>query len=251
MTANAPRDAVLVTRPEPGATETARHLAALGWRPVLAPALVLTPRGASRWPRRTQALLLTSRAAARALAPGPGIRAELPVLAVGEATAAEARARGFTAVTAAEGDAAALADLAAARLDPAAGPLLLAVGEGYGLDLAALLRARGFAVLRRIAYTAEPAGRLPASARDALGRGEVVAALFFSPRSAECAMAALRAAGLPESCTRDLEALAISPRVAAAADRAAAPQGWRAVRIAARPDQGALLDLLGPRVMRA
>lgn len=173
------------------------------------------------------------------------------MLAVGEATAEEARARGFTAVIAAEGDAAALAALVAERLDPAAGPLLLAVGAGYALDLAAALRRRGFRVLRRIAYTAEPAGILPAAARDALGRGEVVAALFFSPRSAECAMAAFRAAGLPDACTRDLEALAISPRVAAAAARAAAPSGWRAVRIAARPDQGSLLDLLGPRVKRA
>ncbi|MBX6747830.1 MAG: uroporphyrinogen-III synthase, partial [Acetobacteraceae bacterium] len=36
--------AVLVTRPEPGAEETARRLVALGFRPVLAPALVLEPR---------------------------------------------------------------------------------------------------------------------------------------------------------------------------------------------------------------
>ena len=39
--------AVLVTRPEPGAAETARRVAALGWRPVLAPALVLAPRAAA------------------------------------------------------------------------------------------------------------------------------------------------------------------------------------------------------------
>ncbi|MDB5369895.1 MAG: uroporphyrinogen synthase, partial [Roseomonas sp.] len=34
---------VLVTRPEPGAVETATAVAALGWRPILAPALVLAP----------------------------------------------------------------------------------------------------------------------------------------------------------------------------------------------------------------
>jgi uroporphyrinogen-III synthase len=246
------RDAVLVTRPEPGAAETAKRLAELGWRPVLAPALVLAPRppGARPLPARLQALLLTSRAAARALPP-EAFPAGLPVLAVGEATAQEARARGFASVAAAAGDAAALAALAAERLAPAAGPLLLAVGQGYGLDLAAALRARGFRVLRRIAYAAEPAPALPAPARAALAGGEVVAALFYSPRSAECAIAALRAAGLPGGCTRDIEALAISPRVAAAAAAAAAPFGWRALRIANRPDQGSLLDLLGPRVMRA
>ena len=76
---------VLITRPEPGAAETARRVAALGWRPILAPALVLAPRPFAAPP--AQALLLTSRAAARALPPS-----DTPVLAVGEATAAEARA---------------------------------------------------------------------------------------------------------------------------------------------------------------
>src|SRR5690349_9915206 len=152
---------VLITRPEPGAAETARRVAALGWRPILAPALVLGPRPFA-WPA-AQALLLTSRAAARALPPRD-MPAPWPVLAVGEATAAEARARGFARVAAAAGDAAALAEHAARTLDPAAGPLLLAVGEGYGAELAADLRARGFRVQRRVAYAARPAPALPEEA---------------------------------------------------------------------------------------
>jgi uroporphyrinogen-III synthase len=231
---------VLITRPEPGAAETARRVAALGWRPILAPALVLAPRPFAAPP--AQALLLTSRAAARALPPS-----DTPVLAVGEATAAEARARGFARVEAAAGDAAALAEHAARTLDPAAGPLLLAVGEGYGAELAADLRARGFRVLRRIAYAAAPAPALPAEARAAMQRdGEVVSVLFFSPRSARCAMSLVKAAGLAETAAR-MVALAISPRVAEAATRALAPLAWRAVRIADRPDQDALLALLSPR----
>ncbi len=232
--------AVLVTRPEPGAEETARRVAALGWRPILAPALVLAPRPFVA--PRAQALLLTSRAAARSLPPS-----DMPVLAVGEATAAEARARGFARVEAAAGDAAALAGHAARRLDPAAGPLLLAVGEGYGAELAADLRARGFRVIRRIAYAAAPAPTLPEEALAALQRhGEVVAMLFFSPRSARCAISLLRAAGQAATAA-SMVALAISPRVADTAIRALAPLAWRAVRVADRPDQDALLHLLGPR----
>ncbi|WP_135470590.1 uroporphyrinogen-III synthase [Crenalkalicoccus roseus] len=233
------RGAVLVTRPEPAAAETARRVAALGWRPVLAPALVLAPRPARLPP--AQALLLTSRAAARALPPPDG--GAPPVFAVGAATAEEARARGYAKVIAAGGDAASLTDLVAGRLDPRAGPLLLAVGEGYSLDLAAALRRRGFRVLRRVVYAAAPAGGLPAEARAALAKGEVVAALFFSPRSAECAISALRAAGLA-GAIGDMDALAISPRVAAAARTAAAPQAWRRIRVANRPDQDSLLQLL-------
>ncbi|WP_372491091.1 uroporphyrinogen-III synthase, partial [Falsiroseomonas oryziterrae] len=86
----ADRDAVLVTRPEPGGAETAARVAALGWTPVVAPALVLNPVHLEL--PAAQALLLTSRAAARALPrPVPGLK----VIAVGEATAAEARARGW------------------------------------------------------------------------------------------------------------------------------------------------------------
>lgn len=233
--------AVLVTRPEPGAAETARRLSALGWRPVLAPALVLTPRPFR--PPRAQAVVLTSRAAARAL-PG-ALPRSLPVLAVGEATAEEARRAGFTQLCTAEGTAESLPALAAARLHPRAGPLLLAVGEGYAQDLAVALRAQGFRVLRRIAYAARPATELPGEARAALLQGSIEAVLFHSPRSARCAMSLFRDAGLAANVTR-ATALAMSPRVAEAARAAAAPLTWRSVRVAARPDQDALLALLGP-----
>jgi uroporphyrinogen-III synthase len=233
-------DAVLVTRPEPGGAETAARLAALGWTSILAPALVLAPRPFAMPP--AQALLLTSRAAARAL-PAP---APIPVLAVGEATAAEARNAGWSDVRAAGGTAENLAQLAASMLDPAAGPLLLAVGQGYSLDLAADLRSRGFRVIRRIAYAAEPAAGLPETARSALAEGRVTAILFHSPRSALCAINLIRDAGLA-AAAQGVEVLAISRRVAETAAAAIAPQAWRSVRIATRPEEDALLALLGRR----
>jgi hypothetical protein len=140
--------AILITRPQPGAAESAQALRALGWEPVLAPALTLTALPL-KTPPRCQALVITSRAAARALPALP-----LRVIAVGEATAAEARARGFADVQAAAGDAAALAVLIGATLNPKDGALCLAVGEGYALDLAAALRAKGFRVIRRVDETA-------------------------------------------------------------------------------------------------
>lgn len=231
----APRRAVLVTRPAPGDAETAAALAALGWDPVLAPALVLRETPPATLPR-AQALLLASRAAARALAPVP-----LPVLAVGAGTAAEARARGFADVTAAEGDAAALARLVAARRDPTAGPLLLAVGRGYGTELAAALRARGFRVIRRVVYQAIPAAALPDAALGAIRAGHVAAVLVTSPRGARILVALLRRAGLAEG-TRGMRALVLSPRIAAALK----PLAFAAVDFPARPDPALLPALLGP-----
>lgn len=223
---------ILVTRPEPGAAETAARLLERGWRPILAPALVLAPRPLAPL-GRAQALLLTSRAAARALAPW-----SIPVLAVGSATADAARAQGFGNVRAAEGDAAALGTLCAATLNPADGPLLLAVGAAYSLDLTAALRARGFSVIRRVVYAASPAPALPKAALRALHRGEVSHAMFFSPRSAACSVALLAGAGVRVA---GIEALAISPRVASALEALA----WQRIRVARRPDQDHLLELLG------
>jgi len=248
------RPACLVTRPEPGAADTAAAVAALGWEPVLAPALLLRAttapasarppglllRASARPP--VQAVLLTSRAAARALAG----RADAPlrgrpVLAVGAGTAAEAARAGATAVAAAAGDAASLLALALARLDPAAGPLLLPVGRGYGAELAAALRAAGFRVIRRVAYEAVPATALPPAAEAALRRGAVRVALFFSPRSAAATTRLLRAAGL-EGAATGIVALALSGRVASAL----AGLPWRGLHAPARPVPDALLALLGP-----
>jgi uroporphyrinogen-III synthase len=212
-------------------------VAALGWKPILAPALILQPRPLSL--PAAQAILVTSRAAARALPD-----AAMPLFAVGEATADEARARGWRDVRAAKGTARQLARLVVRQLDPANGPLLLAVGEGYALELAAELRARGFRVIRRIAYAAAPATQLPHEACVAMAEGRVTAALFHSPRSARCAMTLIRQSGLAEAATR-MEALAISRRVADAAIAALAPLRWRSVRVAARPGEQALLGLLG------
>ncbi len=229
------RGGVLVTRPEPGAAETAARLTALGRTPILAPALLLAPRPLAP-PAHAQALLLTSRAAARALTPWP-----IPVLAVGAATAEAARAQGFAEVRAAGGDAAALAELCAATLRPADGALLLAVGAAYSLDLTALLRAQGFRVIRRVVYAAREAPALPDLAAEALRAGQVSHAMFFSPRSAACSLSLLSRAGLAEALA-GIEALAISPRVATALQ--ALP--WRRIRVAGRPDQDHLLELLKP-----
>jgi len=228
-------DAVLVTRPEPGAAETAARLTALGFRPVLAPVLTIAPR-ALRIAGAPQAVLVTS---GNAVAAVPKHLHSLPLLAVGDATAARARGAGFADVRSAGRDAAALAALAAATLAPAAGPLLLASGEGQGMALAAALRARGFAVWRRVAYAARPAERLPAEARAALAAGTLRAALFFSPLSARVFVTILQR-DIGDEVVRGTEAMAISRPTEAALKGLP----WRRVRVASHPDQEELLSLL-------
>jgi uroporphyrinogen-III synthase len=228
---------VLITRPEPGASETAARVAALGFQPVIAPVLTVRTFRASLPPAGDlQAILAASANAIPAL---PQSHRDLPLLAVGEATASRARAAGFSQVSSADGDASALAVLAAQSCNRDAAPLLLATGRGQGHALAADLRARGFRVVRRVVYAAEPVRSLPAPARSALANGTLTAALFFSAETARQFVRMLSRARLHEA-VRTVDALAIGQPAAVALQ--ALP--WRRIRVADRPTQDAMLALL-------
>lgn len=232
---------MLVTRSADSAIETAHALRARGWRPVFAPVAAIEridvdlPRA-----EQVQALLVTS---ANALAMLPAAYFHVPLFAVGDATESRARALGFTATRSAAGDAEALAALAVAGCAPSGGPLLHVCGREAPATLGSILADLGFEVLRREAYLARPAARLPEAARGELARGMVAAALFFSPATARRFVALLRHDMPPEvvpEMLRDVTAIAIS---AAAAD-ALTPLPWRRIRVASRPNQDELLAQL-------
>ena len=228
---------VLITRPQPAATETARLVAALGFVPLVAPVLQTTLCPARLpAPDRVQALLLTSANAV------PVLSAEfhhLPVFAVGHATAAAARAAGFARVTSAAGTAADLASLVARLCDPDRGSLLFPGAARIAVDIAKPLREVGFRVIRRVVYRTDPMAELAVPARAALAVGGVRVALFFSPASAQAFGALLRAA-LPPTSVTTVEAIAISAKVAACL----APLPWRRIRVASLPNQDEMVALL-------
>ncbi len=226
---------ILITRPEPGATQTASRLTASGFIAIVAPILSVATRHLHP-PRRLTATILTSR---NAVASCPLSTHQLPVFTVGTATATTAAEAGFTRIFNADGDATALAELIANTLSPADGPLFLPTGLGQGKDLAASLRQRGFRVLRRIAYHAAGVADLPHLAASHLRRGDLTTAMFFSGESSHHFVRLLRAAGLTES-VRDVEAVAISARAA----MPLTPLPWRRISVAAKPNQDAMLALL-------
>ncbi len=228
-------DAILITRPEPGASATAARLLAAGMDPVVAPFLVIRSITARLPPPGAlQAVLVASGNAVDRIAP---TYHALTLLTVGDATALRAAQAGFTTIHSANGDAASLAALASAQLDPEAGPLLLATGQGQSTILAADLRRRGFRVLRRVVYTATSVARFPAAAHTAIGNG-LRAAMFFSTETAET-FAHLLPRGLAPALA-GTEALAIGE----AAGAALRHLPWRAVRVAVSPTQDGVLALL-------
>lgn len=228
------RTGVLITRPEPQAQETAVLIAACGLTPFIAPMLGIVPH-AWTWPLPSvQAVVVTS---ANALAALSALPRATPLYAVGDATARRAEANGFTCVHSAGRDANALVALVAARCQPAAGRLLLASGAGLGRELGTDLRAHGFKVLRRVAYSARAARRLPEPVMTALHAHRIGHALFYSAASARAFVACMLGQG---SVVEGVQALAISQPTA----HVLAPLPWRRIRVASHPNQDELVALL-------
>jgi uroporphyrinogen-III synthase len=223
--------AVLITRPEPGASATAALLAARGLRSIIAPFLVIEPLAVRPF-SHVAACLITSANAVPAIPP------HVTVFAVGNATAARAREITTAPVHSADGDAKSLAALLIQHCRPQDGPLLLLSGASQGLPLAAALRAAGFRVIRRIAYRAATPSTFPPAAAAAIAAGKITTALFYSPETARNFVRLLPPALIPG--LSHIRALSLSPAIGAAL----ATLAWREKISANHPSQESLLELL-------
>ncbi|MDE2499520.1 MAG: uroporphyrinogen-III synthase [Alphaproteobacteria bacterium] len=230
---------VLLTRPKDDADVFAERLRGRGHETLSAPLLIVQFRdGPPLVLDGVQGVLATSANGVRALARRT-VRRDLPLFAVGPQTAQEARAAGFVRVESADGDAVALAEALPQWAQPEGGALLHATGaEGEG-KLAALLIAKGYEVRTAVLYDVMASATLPQNVIGALREGSLHAAIFFSPRSAGVFKACILDVGLSEVCAR-LIAVCISQ----AAANALAPLSFREIRVAARPNQDALLACL-------
>ena len=236
MTAGTADRRVIVTRPADATAELADELAAHGIEALAAPMLAVEPLDPSGdLPAPLQALLVTSANGAQG-AGRMGLTRDLPVLAVGEATARAAAEAGFATIATASGDGASLTDLVARTCRPEAGPLLWVSGEAISTDLTETLAARGYAVIRRVAYRTAMADALPAAVAEALRDGSVEGVLFFSPRSAE-AFARLVAGRELETACATVSAYCLSDQIA----RMASKLAWHVIHVAKSPTKAALI----------
>ena len=228
---------VLITRPEPMASETAARAASLGFRPVIAPMLEIRPVPVTLPPPQTiQAVLVTSAVAIDVIPPAYHVK---PLLAVGDATADAARRAGFQTVHSASADAQALAAVATKLFSPDRGPLLLAAREGLGEPLELDLNDRGFRVLRHAVYAIAVPPALPGAAAAALQGDDLDRAMFFSADTARAFVRLVEAAKLSQRVA-GIDAVAIGIPTAVALERLP----WRSIRTAAHPTQDEMLALL-------
>jgi uroporphyrinogen-III synthase len=236
---------LLVTRPLPDAERTAAMLRRAGHQVDTAALMRIEPIpdaafGGGPW----SALVVTSANALRALAAHPrrAALAGLRIFAVGRRTAAVARAAGFRDVIAAGGNVQELVLCLrewARDAHVGAPPLLYLAGQDRSGDLAAELAADGLIVATTVVYRAVATDGFPPAVAAALAAGRVDGVLHFSRRSAQAYIDCAR--------TGALLAQALAPTHFCLSDQTAAPltaAGASAVRIAAQPQEAALIALI-------
>jgi uroporphyrinogen-III synthase len=229
---------LLVTRPEADGARTAAALRARGHEVVLAPLLRIELVDFALPDEPWSAVVMTSANAARAVVNHPRRAALIAAeaFAVGRHTAEAARAAGFRTVHSADGDKDDLADLLRARRGEASAPLLYLAGEDRAGDLAA----GDTLVVTVVAYRAVKAQHFAPEVAAALARREVDGVLHFSTRSAQAYLDCASRAGIRDAALAPVH-VCISRQVA----QPLAAAGAAALRIAPRPDEAALLELIG------
>jgi uroporphyrinogen-III synthase len=230
---------LLLTRPEADAVRTAAALRARGHEVVLAPLLRIELVDFALPDESWSAVVMTSANAARAVANHPRREALIAgeAFAVGRHTAEAARAAGFRTVHSADGDKDDLANLLRARRGEASAPLLYLAGEDRAGDLAA----GDTPVVTVVAYRAVKAQHFAPEVAAALARREVDGVLHFSTRSAQAYLDCASRAGIRDAALAPVH-VCISGQVA----QPLAAAGAAALRIASRPDEAAMLELIGP-----
>lgn len=203
---------VLVTRPEPGASETAARLRQDGYDAIVFPLTQTVPIAVDLPPGGWNAVAVTSANAIRH-APKPFLQelSALPCFAVGAATAEAAREAGFSTVIAGPGDALALAALLAGSTT---GPLLYLCGKIRLPRFERALGDAGVAVRPLETYDTLPRHPDAADLEAVLGGKPVDVALVTSVGAARV-LAGLVGASPPPLLNR-IRIVCLSERIAAA-----------------------------------
>jgi uroporphyrinogen-III synthase len=238
---------LLVTRPEPDAERTAAVLRQRGHEVIVAALLHIesianAELGSGPW----SAVVVTSANAIRAIKAHPR-RPELAGLrlfAVGRRTATAARAAGFAEVIAAGGDTQELVRSIGQSPECKGQPLLYLAGEDRSGDLAGDLAAQGFVARTVVVYRAAKAKSFPPAIGAALAAGQIDGVLHFSRRSAEAYLDCATAAGLLARALRPSH-YCLSGQIA----EPLATAGAAHIRIAGRPEETVLIDLIAAETL--
>jgi uroporphyrinogen-III synthase len=232
---------VLIIRAEPGAQETARRVAELGFAAIVSPVLIMRERTEAVLPdeEHLSGLVFTSANGVRAyLAHRP--ERTLPAWCVGPATAAAARAAGFARVYESAGNATDLANFIARHVAPAIKPLLHVANAAASGEVKRLLAEQGIETVFAPLYDMLPSASLSDAANSILDGDLPCIVLVHSAKGAQ--RFAELCAG---QCLNHLTVAAIS-------DSAARPLNTldlNAVYIAPEPNEDGLIAALNTAIV--
>jgi uroporphyrinogen-III synthase len=231
---------LLITRPEPDASNTAERLRALGHETMVQPLLTIAFVPSPPDLPTPAAILITSQNAVRALGAWPQAKdwLRVPVFAAGPATARAIAALGFVDIRGGARDSASLEDRVLEDLPPGGGPLIYPAARDRAGALEENLTGRGYDVRLVEAYRAIPATRLDETVRAAIAGGQLDGVLLYSRRTATTFRDLVVAAGLTDKIAR-LAFYVVSEQIAEVL--AAIPARFH---VANHPDEDSLFRLI-------
>lgn len=204
---------VWVTRPQPGATQTAKRLTALGFEPLIAPLTEIVGVDADLSKLSECAVVVFTSANGARFFPTEAAKALIgkPVFAVGEATAEAVRALGFKRVEIGPGDAATLACLIANRTSTNDMIGYIAGQQRTGTLEQALGALKRSAVVVEI-YTTKKVSQITYSGASFFQTDQDRAVMIYSALSAQVMVSILAENRLPQNLDK-AHYIAISQRV--------------------------------------
>lgn len=233
--------AVLITRPEPGASRTGKAVRALGYAYLVDPLFEIVFLDPAFDPLdHYDTVLFTSQNGVVALSRlcSSADRSATAALSIGKRTDEIARKVGFASCLTASGDSDDLFDLASQSFKTDA-RILYATGRERTGALDERLRARGFHVDLVEVYATHPSAAFKPETLATLRRREVEHVLLYSRRAAAHFFALVCKANLAD-CLKQITFLCLSPAIA----EVVLAEGPYSYRVASRPDEQALLNLL-------
>ena len=177
---------LLVTRPAPGAEQTAAKLNDLGHQTTIESLSIIQATDIPFPKGNYSAIAVTSAAAIRQLASHeakPHLL-KLPLYCVGDATARAAKTAGFTNITSANGNAGDLLKLLPSTAHGKSAPTLYISGEDRAFDLTAAMQKSGRQCVEWVIYRARWQERFSVETSTRLQADEFDGVLLYSARAA-------------------------------------------------------------------
>ena len=230
---------ILITRPEPDASDLALKLVSRGYQVLTAPIVdIVQYKDTLINLERISAVITSSKNGIRALANASNDRSTC-LYVVGKGSKEEAERIGYKNINVGPGDAKGLCDLVCKQLSPSDDDLLCASGMHQSFDMHKYLISKNFSITKVVLYEVKAKKNFPIKIIRAMKNKEIDALLFYSPRVAELFVKFLKEKNLvKQACNFDV--ICISKKVAKKIENI----GWQRVLIAESPDQSSIFSLL-------